>query len=554
MKQTQAAAKAPKPKQAGSGGLRSYAKSLLDRVFLRSKIWEIRKEVRGLKRAMPELEQSLDLSVTLLSKKIDYLLAKIDAYADVDDANNAAILKRAGELAAKLDAQRGAGEGAVRTLQETLEARLETIGRSNAELAATLDAQRHADEDAVRGLHETLEARLETIGRSGVELAAALDAQRHADEDAARGRQETLEARLETIERSNAELAAALDAQRHAGEDATRGRDEKLSVRFAAIEESIARRMEVETAFREEVRSRYDALAARLTVIEMGNTALADRLEAMRRAEEKIGDAVDSSSRNLMARMDAGQTKLEAIEAAQTGNVAKIEKSVERIAFNEFRQFEALDTLRQLLKFDLPLPATRDWAASPDFLLHLYRHIVTHRPKVVVELGSGVSTLVIAAALAANGDGGRIQSLDHEEPYARATAELLAQHGFSDMVTVHYAPLGLWKPSRPTKLGTEWQWYTVPGEVSALEGIDLLVVDGPPGNSCPYARYPAVPYFRAQMSSDCLVLMDDARRPDEKEIASAWDTDWRMQYNHLHKFEKGLASLTVTSKSEMPYS
>src|SRR5690606_5204664 len=109
-----------------------------------------------------------------------------------------------------------------------------------------------------------------------------------------------------------------------------------------------------------------------------------------------------NGGRDILARIQAGQAKLENIEAMQTGSVAKIEKSVERIAFNEFRPHEALDALRQLLKFDLPLPATRGWAAAPDFLLHLCQRIATHRPKVVVELGSGVSTLVAAAALAAN--------------------------------------------------------------------------------------------------------------------------------------------------------
>ncbi len=422
MKQTQAAAKAPKAKQAGSGRLRTYARSVLDRLFLRSKIWEMRKEVRGLKRAVPELEQSLDLSVTLLSKKLDYLLAKIDAYADADDGHHAA---------------------------------------KQADLAKR---------------HETLEARL------------------------------------------------------------------------AAIGEAIARRSEVETAFREEVRSRYDAMAARLTVIEMGNAAVADKLEVVQRAGKEIGEVVGNGGRDILARIEAGQAKLENIEAMQTGSVAKIEKSVERIAFNEFRQHEALDALRQLLKFDLPLPATRGWAASPDFLLHLYQHIAAHRPKVVVELGSGVSTLVAAAALAANGDDGRLYSLDHDGAYARATSELLSQHGLSHIASVHHAPLGPWQPPHATELGEEWQWYSVPEAVNALGAIDLLVVDGPPKATGPVARYPAVPHFRSRLTPGSTILLDDARRPDEKILAKAWEQDEKVTLDLKLKgteYEKGLAVLVA---------
>src|SRR5690606_2189085 len=127
---------------------------------------ELAADLRDLKKATPELEASLDEAATLLSKKLDYLQARIDAYADADDGHHAA---------------------------------------SGADLAKR---------------HETLEARL------------------------------------------------------------------------AAIGEAIARRSEVETAFREEVRSRYDAMAARLTVIEMGNAAVADKLEVVQRAGKEIGEVV----------------------------------------------------------------------------------------------------------------------------------------------------------------------------------------------------------------------------------------------------------------------
>jgi chaperonin cofactor prefoldin len=486
MKQTQAAAKAPKAKQAGSGRLRTYARSVLDRLFLRSKIWEMRKEVRGLKRAVPELEQSLDLSVTLLSKKLDYLLAKIDAYADVDDRNHAALQA---DLAKR---------------HETLEARFGAVEASGAELAADLRDLKKATPE----LEASLDEATTLLSKKLDYLQARIDA--HVDAD------------------DGHHTASRADlAKRH----------ETLEARLAAIDEAIARRSEVETAFREEVRSRYDAMAARLTVIEMGNAAVADKLEVVQRAGKEIGEVVGNGGRDLMARIEAGQAKLENIEAMQTGSVAKIEKSVERIAFNEF------------LKFDLPLPATRNWAASPDFLLHLYQHIAAHRPKVVVELGSGVSTLVAAAALAANGDDGRLYSLDHDGAYARATSELLSQHGLSHIASVHHAPLGPWQPPHATELGEEWQWYSVPEAVNALDAINLLVVDGPPKATGPVARYPAVPHFRSRLTPGSTILLDDARRPDEKTAAEAWSKEDGLTLELLlrpdHGFEKGLAMLIV---------
>ena len=62
----------------------------------------------------------------------------------------------------------------------------------------------------------------------------------------------------------------------------------------------------------------------------------------------------------------------------------------------EARQVEARAVLEAKLDLGQPLPLTRGWAASPDFLLYVFDHILQYRPKTVVELGSGVSTAVAA--------------------------------------------------------------------------------------------------------------------------------------------------------------
>jgi len=467
---------------------------------------ELAADLRDLKKATPELEASLDEATTLLSKKLDYLQAKIDAYADADDGHHAA---SGADLAKR---------------HETLEARLAAIETSGAELAGALAALREAGREEAHQRQNALDARLGAIEASGVELAGALAALRETGHEEAHQRQSALDARLGAIEASGVELAGALAALRETGHEEAHQRQNALDARLAAIETSGAEQAGTLAALREaaqeEARRRQDMLA-RLDAIEA----------TQRDSAAKIGEHVDTTAR-------------------------KITKGVEDTAFNEFRQHEALDALRQLLKFDLPLPATRGWAASPDFLLHLYQHIATHRPKVVVELGSGVSTLVAAAALAANGDDGRIYSLDHDEAYARATSELLLQHGLSHIASVHHAPLEPWQPPRLTKLGKEWQWYSVPEAVNVLDAIDLLVVDGPPEGTGPLARYPAVPHFRDRLAPDGIVLLDDARRSNERAAAEAWSREDGLKLKLLlrpdREFEKGLAILAVNNEASRP--
>lgn len=287
------------------------------------------------------------------------------------------------------------------------------------------------------------------------------------------------------------------------------------------------------------------------------------RVEKIERSVEDSFMLLDKKIQYLLAKIDAyadvedrnsAALSLELGEqrAALLNTEEKIKKALQKTAFNEFRQRESLDALLQSLNFRIPLPATRGWAASPDFLLHIYTHILTHKPRLVVELGSGVSSLVAAAALAASGKDGRLYCMEHDDLFAKTASELLVQHGFTATASVHHAPLRPWRPDRPTALGEEWQWYSVPDAIRELNSIDLLIVDGPPEASGPYARYPAVPYFRPRMAPQCVILLDDARRPDERIVAETWSQENSLGLKLLlredYEFEKGLAVLTADQK------
>jgi hypothetical protein len=92
------------------------------------------------------------------------------------------------------------------------------------------------------------------------------------------------------------------------------------------------------------------------------------------------------------------------------------------------------------LQPSLPLPPTRGWAASPDFLKVVAEMVLKQHPALVVEAGSGVSTLVIGSCLKRLGSG-RLVSLEHEERYADNTRSLVELHGLADFVDVQYCPI-----------------------------------------------------------------------------------------------------------------
>ena len=168
------------------------------------------------------------------------------------------------------------------------------------------------------------------------------------------------------------------------------------------------------------------------------------------------------------------------------------------------RQIEAFIQLNSLLKFTASLPATRGWAASPDLLLSISQLVKEQKPKLVVELGSGVSTLVVAKSGAK-----KVISFDGDDDYAEQTRTLIRQHGVRG-VEVRLAPL------MPYRGGANW--YD-PSKFKDLKNIDLLIVDGPQGGDNSDARYPALEVLLKKLSAKAIVILDDVNRTGERKLA-----------------------------------
>jgi len=179
-----------------------------------------------------------------------------------------------------------------------------------------------------------------------------------------------------------------------------------------------------------------------------------------------------------------------------------------------------------------PLPVPGGWAASTDLLGEVLRAAAAGQPQRVVELGSGLSTLVIAAALRAQARGHLI-SIDAEADYAAQTRQQLLRQGLSEWAEIRVAAL------RSQRLGDEQRpWYDL-AELADLRDIDLLLVDGPPTALRADIRQPALPFFWERLSPGAIVLLDDAARPGERAIANAWRRQFpQAEFEYLH-LEKG---------------
>lgn len=181
-----------------------------------------------------------------------------------------------------------------------------------------------------------------------------------------------------------------------------------------------------------------------------------------------------------------------------------------------FRQVEALQNLNAMLPVDDVLPATRGWAASPDLLMVLVDLVITQRPSLIVECGSGASTLWLALAMRRFEIKGRIIALDHEPVFADRTRDFLTRHGVDDLAEVRDAPLESFSLD-----GSTYSWYAKRAWED-LTGIDLLFVDGPPAATGPKARYPALPLLSGSLRRGAAIVLDDLVVPDMREVLRLW--------------------------------
>jgi predicted O-methyltransferase YrrM len=235
--------------------------------------------------------------------------------------------------------------------------------------------------------------------------------------------------------------------------------------------------------------------------------ALAYLVRSVRALHRKVNRSTDRTSKELIAQ--TGRIKNE------LGNV--------------YHQFEAVEQLLPLLKLSAPLPPSRGWAASPDFLLTLAHVTKKVKPRLTVELGSGISTLVLAKSGAK-----KIVSLDHSVDFGTQTGEMLKNHGVRGVdIRIHELE----------SYSGNYKWYAR-STFKGLAKIDLLVIDGPPSATNPDARYPALEHLVPLLSPRATVILDDVYRDEERKLADAIAKALPNHVLTIYSHEKGTAVIS----------
>jgi rhodanese-related sulfurtransferase len=184
---------------------------------------------------------------------------------------------------------------------------------------------------------------------------------------------------------------------------------------------------------------------------------------------------------------------------------------------------EDAQALQALAPLSGPFLPWTDFSLRPTAILAIVGDIVISERRVIVECGSGNSTIFAARALSQQGIDGHVYSLDHLPAWATVTTRAIVGEGLTRWASVTCAPL-------------VDGWYDK-AILPAIEGIDLLVVDGPPAfeRATETARQPALDFFWDRLAPGATIVLDDCRRRGEKRVMAVW----RERYGVEFRYQRG---------------
>lgn len=182
---------------------------------------------------------------------------------------------------------------------------------------------------------------------------------------------------------------------------------------------------------------------------------------------------------------------------------------------------------RRIMLSHASLPTT-DWSMTPAALIELEAYLFRAQPRQILEMGSGLSTVVLANY--ARITGASVTTLEHDARYFRQTQLTLHDRQLRNSVNLVPASLSGTPPTYD---------YPLP------QNVDFLVIDGPPERLG--GRAATLPHALPDLAERWTAWLDDGDRPGEQAAVAQWRGDHRV-YARQTEIPRGV---TLVSDRQM---
>lgn len=353
--------------------------------------------------------------------------------------------------------------------------------------------------------------------------------------------------------------ADALAAELDTANSAVFRLNEELAKRQAALELGQAELAQLRTLHLEQ-KAQLHQLLATLALVKQ-QTEIQAQLTGQKHAEATAEGAAKLAEDILLPALQVGFSQLhskqqEAMKETENRLLADTNKALS----NAVRQIEAFIGIQSFMTTGESLANFHGWPISPDLGIFLLNRIKNCSYDVIIEFGSGTSTLLFSKALSVQIRDGRepenwqshpldkrLMSFEHDLKYHGDTRRLLESNNGAAAVDLIHAPLVDWNDGTGSYLfyDCDASLQAVASRLGDERARILVLVDGPPGKICANARYPAVPHIFNRLGRHHIdLVLDDANRSDEKAVIELWRTFWKRRAIRVEEstaaFEKGL--------------
>lgn len=227
-----------------------------------------------------------------------------------------------------------------------------------------------------------------------------------------------------------------------------------------------------------------------------------------------------------------------------------IKNHINKVSSNIIKQLESYISLKHYI--DIPLDY-HNWPISSDIALFMAKEIEMNSYDLILEFGSGTSTVLFANMVKQNNAKSTdIISFEHDIKYKNKTKEILHLHNLHKYAKIKFSPLEKFNYQEK-----EFYYYKCRNTFEKLHkkakyNKIFVLVDGPPGSTSKMARLPAILYLLEYFpDKEIHIAVDDFSRQDEKETLLEWERILNniqtIYTKEIINTEKGLCYLKINS-------
>ena len=208
----------------------------------------------------------------------------------------------------------------------------------------------------------------------------------------------------------------------------------------------------------------------------------------------------------------------------------------------------ALIQIRPFLD-NYPFIPFNEKALRPIVLNHAINEVFINGRSNVLEVGAGMSTIVLARALEKN-KRGSIISIEQDLTWATFINKRLGEEGLSNIAKCYYVPVE--KAQYFNHTITTFNKEKI-AETIENKQFDLILIDGPKayGKGQSYNRISDVFLAKQYLNENTCIILDDAGRSGEKAAIKYWEEKYGLKF-FVHHYQYALA-YTKNSFSCIPF-